>query len=76
MKALVVIDYTVDFVTGSLPVGEPAIRIEERIAELTEAGARAGDYVVMAVDLHDGEDPYHPETRLFPPHNKIGRAHV
>lgn len=23
----------------------------------------------MAVDLHDAEDRYHPETKLFPPHN-------
>lgn len=74
MRALIVIDYTVDFVTGSLPVGEPAIRIEDRIAELTETFVSGGDFVVMAVDLHDGEDPYHPETRLFPPHNIRGTA--
>lgn len=72
MKALIVIDYTVDFVTGRLPVGEPAVAIEDRIAELTEAGVQAGDFVVMAVDLHDEEDPFHPETKLFPPHNIRG----
>lgn len=72
MKALVVIDYTVDFVTGKLPCGQPAIDIEDRIAELTDSFVRDGDYVVMAVDLHDESDPYHPEQRLFPPHNIRG----
>ena len=31
MKALIVIDFTKDFVTGSLPVGQPAVEIEETI---------------------------------------------
>lgn len=53
MKALIVVDYTVDFVTGKLPCGDPAIAIEGRIAELTRQFAGAGDFVVMAVDLHD-----------------------
>jgi nicotinamidase-related amidase len=69
MKALLVIDYTHDFVVGNLPVGQPAIDIEERIASLTAEFVRNGEYVVMAVDVHDENDPYHPETRLFPPHN-------
>jgi nicotinamidase-related amidase len=72
MKALIVIDYTVDFVTGKLPCGEPAIRIEDRIAALTEAYVNEGDYVVMAVDVHEEGDVYHPETKLFPPHNIRG----
>lgn len=69
MKALIVIDYTVDFVTGKLPCGEPAIAIEQRIAELTREFAQAGEYTVMAVDLHEEGDVYHPEYRLYPPHN-------
>jgi len=72
VKALIVIDYTVDFVTGKLPCGEPAILIEDRIAALTEAYANDGHYVVMAVDVHEEGDPYHPETKLFPPHNIRG----
>ncbi|UJF34615.1 cysteine hydrolase family protein [Paenibacillus hexagrammi] len=72
MKALVVIDYTVDFVTGKLPCGDPAIAIEQRIVELTEQFIRQGDFVVMAVDLHDDMDSYHPEHKLFPPHNIRG----
>lgn len=74
MKALIVIDYTRDFVDGSLPVGEPGIAIEERVCELVESFAAAGDYVVMAVDLHEQDDPYHPESKLFPPHNIRGTS--
>ncbi|CAG7611079.1 hypothetical protein PAESOLCIP111_01329 [Paenibacillus solanacearum] len=74
MKALIVIDYTFDFVEGRLPCGQPAIDIEGRISELTEQFVQAGDDVVMAVDLHDDEDAYHPEHRLFPPHNIRGTA--
>lgn len=72
MKALIVIDYTYDFVEGKLPCGEPAIAIEARIAELTEQFAAAGHEVVMAVDLHDEGDTLHPENKLFPPHNISG----
>lgn len=72
MKALIVIDYTNDFVTGNLPCGEPAIAIEQRITELTEKFIQQGDEVVLAVDLHEENDPYHPETKLFPAHNIRG----
>ncbi|BFT70173.1 cysteine hydrolase family protein [Paenibacillus sp. P36] len=74
MKALIIIDYTVDFVDGKLPCGEPGIAIETRISEITEAFVEQQDFVVMAVDLHDEQDPYHPETKLFPPHNIRGTA--
>ncbi|GAB6989000.1 cysteine hydrolase family protein [Paenibacillus pini] len=69
MKALVVIDFTNDFVDGKLPVGQPAIDIQERVAELTQTFIDHGDWVVMAVDMHEEGDIYHPETALFPPHN-------
>lgn len=72
MKALIVIDYTIDFVVGKLPCGQPAVDIESRIAELTESFVKQGEYVVMAVDLHDENDTLHPEHRLFPPHNIRG----
>ncbi|MBP1962215.1 cysteine hydrolase family protein [Paenibacillus aceris] len=74
MKALIIIDYTVDFVDGKLPCGEPGIAIEARICEITEAFAAQQEFVVMAVDLHDEQDPYHPETKLFPPHNIRGTS--
>ncbi|EHS57957.1 cysteine hydrolase family protein [Paenibacillus sp. Aloe-11] len=72
MKALIVIDYTKDFVDGSLPVGQPAIDLDDRIAAITQAYVDQGDFVVMAVDLHEEKDPYHPESKLFPPHNIRG----
>ncbi|ULO09929.1 cysteine hydrolase [Paenibacillus sp. 19GGS1-52] len=72
MKALIVIDFTNDFVDGSLPVGQPGIEIEPRIAQLTAEFVQQGDYVVMAVDLHEENDAYHPESKLFPPHNLRG----
>lgn len=72
MKALTVIDYTVDFVVGALPCGQPAIDIEERICDLTESFVKQGELVVMAVDLHDRHDRFHPEHKLFPPHNIVG----
>lgn len=72
MKALIVIDYTVDFVVGKLPCGQPAIDIEDRISELAESFAAQGDWVIMAVDLHEAGDTLHPEHKLFPPHNIRG----
>ena len=72
MKALIVIDFTNDFVDGNLPVGKPAIDIQKTIAELTRLYSDRGDIVVMAVDLHEQDDAFHPETKLFPPHNIRG----
>lgn len=72
LKALIVIDYTYDFVVGRLPCGERAVHIENRVAELIDSFVKAGDFVTMAVDLHEEQDPYHPETALFPPHNIRG----
>ncbi|PZE20559.1 cysteine hydrolase family protein [Paenibacillus xerothermodurans] len=71
-KALIVIDYTVDFVVGQLPCGDPGIAIENRICEITRHFVQQNDFVVMAVDLHERDDHYHPEQRLFPPHNIRG----
>ena len=28
----------------------------------------------FAIDAHDVEDPFHPESKLFPPHNIIGTS--
>lgn len=69
MKALLVVDYTKDFVDGKLPVGEPAIRLESTICQITKQYLQNGDFVVMAVDLHEEGDTLHPESKLFPPHN-------
>jgi hypothetical protein len=45
MKALIVIDYTVDIVNGKLLCGEPAVRIEGRIGQLVEQFVAEGNSV-------------------------------
>jgi len=71
MKALINIDYTYDFVAaaGALTCGEQGQVIEGKIVGLTKAFIANGDYVVFAIDVHDKGDEFHPETKLFPPHN-------
>jgi len=75
-KALLVVDYTVDFVAddGALTCGEPGQAIEEKICSLTEEFVHAGEYVVFPVDLHEVNNDFHPESKLFPPHNIRGTA--
>jgi nicotinamidase-related amidase len=76
MKALINIDYTVDFVAdnGALTCGKPGQVIEEKITQLTNEFIENGDYVVFAIDVHDQGDEFHPETKLFPPHNLRGTS--
>lgn len=73
-KALISIDYTYDFVAddGKLTAGKPAQAIEEAIAKKTQEAYDAGDYIFFAIDGHDEGDKFHPETKLFPPHNIKG----
>ncbi|MFD0826139.1 cysteine hydrolase family protein [Neobacillus sp. M.A.Huq-85] len=73
-RALINIDYTNDFVAenGALTCGEPGQAIEEEIIALTKEFIANDDYVVFAIDVHDKGDEYHPETKLFPPHNLRG----
>lgn len=73
-KALLNIDYTVDFVAdnGALTCGKPGQDIEETIVRLTEEFIANGEYVVFAIDTHKKDDSYHPESKLFPPHNIEG----
>ena len=75
-RALLVIDYTEDFVAedGALTCGEPGIALEAYIEQLTKEFINKNEAVVFAVDVHDENDPYHPESRLFPPHNLRGTA--
>lgn len=79
-KALIVIDYTNDFVheDGALTSGEPAQVLHDYIANQINEFAQADEFIAFMVDLHYKEDTYHPETALFPPHNvagSSGRAH-
>ncbi|MFS7491986.1 cysteine hydrolase family protein [Carnobacterium maltaromaticum] len=74
MKALLSIDYTNDFVAtdGALTTGVAGQNIESDLVSFTEKFIEAGDLVVFAIDAHDSKDNYHPENKLFPPHNLIG----
>lgn len=75
-KALILIDYTYDFVAddGKLTAGKPAQAIEEDITRVTKEAYEAGDYIFFAIDGHDAGDDFHPETKLFPPHNIKGTS--
>lgn len=70
-KALINIDYTNDFVAsnGTLTCGEPGQEIEQEITRVTQEFINNDDYVVFAIDLHQNDEQYHPEAKLFPPHN-------
>lgn len=73
-KALISIDYTHDFVAddGKLTAGKSAQAIEKSIACITREAYESGDYIFFAIDCHDKNNPFHPETKLFPPHNIKG----
>ncbi|MBM7603114.1 nicotinamidase-related amidase [Metabacillus crassostreae] len=73
-KALINIDYTNDFVAdnGALTCGKPGQEIELEIVNLTKKFVSQNDFVVFAIDMHEQDDEYHPETALYPPHNIRG----
>ena len=73
-QALLIIDYTNDFVAdkGALTCGKPGQEIESEIIHLAEKMHKNGDWVLLPTDVHKPDDPYHPETKLFPPHNVRG----
>ena len=73
-RALIVIDYTYDFVAtdGKLTCGAAGQAIEKHISSLIEQYVEQNEVVVFANDLHEENDPYHPESELFPPHNIRG----
>lgn len=71
MRALISIDYTNDFVAddGALTTGEAGQSIETALVNVTKEFLEQKEYVVFAIDRHEDGDLYHPETKLFPPHN-------
>ncbi|MDY2993332.1 cysteine hydrolase [Ligilactobacillus animalis] len=73
-KALLIIDYTNDFIAddGTLSCKEPGQAIEESILKLADTYLANGDYVILPTDTHQLNDKYHPESKLFPPHNIEG----
>ncbi len=72
--ALILIDYTCDFVAhdGKLTAGVPAQAIDENLAAAIGETIEAGGMVFVVNDLHLENDGSHPETALFPPHNLLG----
>lgn len=70
-KALINIDYTYDFVAdkGALTCGDPGREIEGEVVRLTKEFIENDDFVAFAIDVHDEGDEFHPETKLYPPHN-------
>lgn len=75
-KALISIDYTIDFVAdeGKLTAGEPAQAIETALVAKTKEAYDAGDYIFFAIDCHEENDHFHSESKLFPPHNLINTS--
>lgn len=71
MKALLVIDYTNDFVAndGALTCGKPAQDIEDRIVEKMTLYRDNGCKIFVINDVHYLDDGFHPENLLFPKHN-------
>ncbi|KRM80354.1 pyrazinamidase nicotinamidase [Fructilactobacillus sanfranciscensis DSM 20451] len=71
-EALLIIDYTNDFVAddGTLTLGKPAQACEPKILELANQFYAADQFVILPTDVHRKGDQYHPETKLFPPHNQ------
>lgn len=72
--ALLIIDYTNDFVAdkGALSCGATGQKIAPKIIELANQFVKNDDWVILPTDVHTPNDPYHPETKLFPPHNVRG----
>jgi nicotinamidase-related amidase len=70
-KAFILNDYTVDLISpaGALYCGEGAQAIESAICEYLAMFTREGDFIAVCLDSHIKGDPFHPESKLFPPHN-------
>lgn len=70
-KALLVIDYTWDFVAdnGALTCGKAGQDIEDNIADKVKEYAERNDPIYVINDIHFIDEIGHPETKLFPPHN-------
>ncbi len=68
MKALIVVDYQVDFVSGSLGF-EGAERLEELILRKTEQCRAEGGQVIFTLDTHGGDYLNTAEGKKLPiPH--------
>ena len=75
-KALISIDYTEDFVadSGKLTAGAPAQAISDAISKVTRLALNAEITSSLPLMLMKKNDCFHPESKLFPPHNLIGTS--
>ncbi|AXY24714.1 isochorismatase [Suicoccus acidiformans] len=73
-RALIHVDYSNDFVAddGVLTAGQPAQEILPNVMRLTKEFYEQGEDIFITMDTHIAGDPYHPETKLYPPHNIAG----
>lgn len=70
-EALLIVDYTNDFIApaGALTVGAPGQALLPRIQELATDFIARDQFVFFPTDKHFAGDHYHPESKLYPPHN-------
>ncbi|MHA5099960.1 cysteine hydrolase family protein [Oenococcus oeni] len=70
-EALLIINYTNDFVSdkGALTCGRAGQFLADPIVTLADKIHKSNGWVILPTDLHKKDDPYHPETKLFPAHN-------
>ncbi|RIO45814.1 cysteine hydrolase [Staphylococcus hyicus] len=73
-KALIVVDYSNDFIAdnGKLTCGGAGQAIEGYIVDRIQQYHEMRDNIFFMMDLHFENDPTHPESKSFPPHNIIG----
>ena len=73
-EALLIIDYTNDFVAdkGALTCGKAGQVLAPTIVALADEFLQQDGWVYLPTDVHTPHDPYHPESKLFPPHNVRG----
>lgn len=73
-KALLIIDYSNDFISddGALSCGAIGQAVDEAIVEKINATLATGGFIFICNDEHEAGDAYDPEARLFPPHNLAG----
>lgn len=75
-QALIVVDYSYDFIAddGLLTCGKPGQDIESFIVSRITHFNNREDHIFFLMDLHYDNDIYHPEYKLFPPHNIAGTS--
>ena len=73
-KALIIVDYSNDFIadSGKLTCGGAGQAIEGYLVERIKHYHEANENIFFMMDLHYENDPTHPESKSFPPHNIIG----